>query len=97
VRNNHQDSFAVRPDLGLFVVADGVANQPAGGLAAALAVRAGMVTTLAALVMVRDRVVVAHTGDSRIYRVRRRDIEFRNSRFKRGKGSLGGRGGAFKG
>jgi serine/threonine protein phosphatase PrpC len=38
-RVQNQDSFAVRPDLGLFVVADGVANAPAGGLAAALAVR----------------------------------------------------------
>jgi PPM family protein phosphatase len=123
-RTTNQDSFVVRPDLGLFVVADGVARSAAGALAAALAVRAversfelstrrdarprpasrderprlvrsfaranasvreagrrhpqhaGMTTTLAALVVAGDRVVLGHVGDSRIYRVRGRAIHY---------------------
>jgi protein phosphatase len=121
-REANEDSFVVRPDLGLFVVADGVGRSPAGGLASSLAVReieryfeqsrerhsharqtpgvirgrlvrafasadrrvyeAGqchpqhkdMLTTLAAIAVVRDRVVVAHIGDSRVYRLRARDV-----------------------
>jgi PPM family protein phosphatase len=125
-REANEDSFVVRPDLGLFVVADGVSRSTAGGLAAALAVQevercfeegrqlrrlgargrvtaseargrmlrafaraeqrvveegwrhpqhAGMLTTLAAMVVVGDRVVVAHLGDSRVYRVRGQDVD----------------------
>ena len=121
-RELNEDSFVVRPDLGLLVVADGVSRSPAGALASALAVREvercfdrarerakhagetpsavrgrlvrafvsadrrvfeagrhhppheGMITTLAAIVLVRDRVVVAHIGDSRVYRMRARDV-----------------------
>jgi protein phosphatase len=35
----------------------------------------GMTTTLAAMVVVRDRVVLAHVGDSRIYRLRGRYVD----------------------
>jgi len=127
-RPDNQDSFVVRPDLGLFVVADGVGRSPAGALASALAVQeverrierahrrdapsrptasamrgrlataftcadarvfdagrrdpqhGGMVTTLAAMVIAHDRVVIAHIGDSRIYRLRGRDIDRTRSR-----------------
>jgi PPM family protein phosphatase len=119
VYSQNQDSFSVRPDLGLFVVADGLSTpRGGGGLASFLAVQvverdfersrrrrrrsrptfrterarllrsflhanrrvleiarrypqhAGMSTTLAALAVAGDRVVLAHVGDSRIYRVR---------------------------
>jgi protein phosphatase len=121
-REANEDSFVVRPDLGLFVVADGVGRSPAGALASSLAVREvehcfelsrarhlharrtpsmvrgclsrafasadrrvfeagrrypqhqGMVTTLAAIAVVRDCVVVAHIGDSRVYRLHAKDV-----------------------
>lgn len=127
-RPDNQDSFIVRPDLGLFAVADGVASSPAGALAAALAVQeiehcferahardapsrptasavrgrlarafvradarvfeaarshpphAGMITTLVAMAVVRDRVVIGHVGDSRVYRLRGRNIDRTRSR-----------------
>lgn len=139
VRERNEDSFLVRPDLGLFAVADGVATSSAGGLAAALAVRElercferararrassrwdfraargclvrafadadrrvseaglehpqhdGMITTLAAMVVARNRVVLGHVGDSRVYRLRGRDIQpgdafpFREDRYVRAK------------
>ena len=133
VRAANQDSFVVRPDLGLFVVADGVCRGPAGALAAALAVKEversfeqahrrgaptapsvgavrgllvrafaraearvvearrlhpqhdGMVTTLAAMAVAGRRVVIAHLGDSRVYRLRGRDIDrTRERRYERG-------------
>jgi protein phosphatase len=124
-RDANEDAFVLRPDLGLFVVADGISQSRAGALAAALAVREvercfeqlrrrgapgrrtagearghlvraferanrrvleagqrhpqhrGMSTTLAAMVVARDRVVLAHLGDSRIYRLRGRYVDRR--------------------
>jgi protein phosphatase len=128
VRKSNEDSFAVRPDLGLLVVADGVSRSGSGALASALAVReverffeaarrrgassrmtaqiararlirafasarrrvravarryrryGGMTTTMVAMVVVRDRVVVAHLGDSRVYRLRGRYLDHRRGR-----------------
>jgi serine/threonine protein phosphatase PrpC len=37
---DNQDAFAVFPELGLFVVADGIGGRPAGGVASALALAA---------------------------------------------------------
>jgi serine/threonine protein phosphatase PrpC len=118
VRERNEDSFAVRRDLGLFLVADGMGGAPGGALASSLAVRSvvqsfkrshrrsppasrsaqaerarlvrafrrandhvfataclypqhkGMATTLAGLVVAGNHAVVAHVGDSRVYRVR---------------------------
>jgi protein phosphatase len=39
VRERNEDSFAVRRDLGLFLVADGMGGAPGGALASFLAVR----------------------------------------------------------
>lgn len=114
----NQDSFLVRPDLGVFAVADGMSRPAGGGLAASLAIRTlaasfersgrwkpcaekivrkrrrllarsfaaattrvldvaarepqhtGMGTTLAALAVAGNKVLLAHVGDSRVYRLR---------------------------
>jgi protein phosphatase len=115
----NEDSFVVRPDLGLFAVADGISRDPGGAVASSLAVQTleqsferrqrrrptvggarwrlaesflrasvrvwhaaqehaeygHMATTLAAMVIAEDRVVLGHVGDSHIYRVRRREVE----------------------
>ena len=123
VREVNEDSVAVRSDIGLFVVADGLARSPGGAVASSLAVRAivrffersrrlspldlrhaeeersrlvrafrraneriaaaarrepehyRMATTLAALALVGNRAVLAHVGDSRVYRVRAGRLE----------------------
>ena len=130
VRTENEDSFVARPDLGLFVVADGVGSSGAGALASALAVRAvercfeearrlrrlrprrftpddarvlllrafaraqqrvdaeakknpqhkRMTTTLAAMVVAHDKVVMAHLGDSRVYRLPGRLVDRRPRR-----------------
>lgn len=38
-RNNNQDSFLLRPDIGLFVVADGMGGHSGGEVASAMAVK----------------------------------------------------------
>lgn len=134
-REANEDSFVVRPDLGLFIVADGLARSPAGALASALAVREvervfeqarrrgsrarqtpsvvrgrlmrafasanrrvfeagqrhpqhkGMSTTLAAVAVVGDRVVVAHIGDSRVYWLHARDV-YRGLKYQQLGGSV---------
>ncbi len=122
-RDGNEDSFCVAPDLGLFVVADGMGGHAAGEVASQLAVHtilewmakfmsgedvemvgppearcsreanfllssirqanriifeaaqsrreyAGMGTTVVSVLAVDDHVVLAHVGDSRIYRIR---------------------------
>ncbi len=118
-RDNNEDSFSVRDDLGLYVVADGVGGQEGGEVASRtavdtmvgffervrdnagfglvdadarsvaeqrmeLAVRmcqrevmrlsqghlAKMATTLAVLLVGEGHVLIAHVGDSRVYRMR---------------------------
>ncbi len=123
-RDNNEDSFALRDDLGLYLVADGMGGHAAGEIASALAVETvqsrveryclaakpdspdplipsvdilrtavqaandevcraagenpswrGMGSTLVALWIRAERLVVAHVGDSRIYRIRHHVIE----------------------
>jgi len=118
-RENNEDSFEVRDDLGLFVVADGVGGQDGGEVASRIAVdtmvgffervrdNAGfglmdadersvaehrmelavrmchrevarlsqgglskMATTLAVLLVAEGHALIAHVGDSRVYRMR---------------------------
>lgn len=109
-RRVNEDSYAVVPELGLYVVADGLGGHQAGQHASRLAVeatvrvvrtlrgasaslteklryavtnanrevfeasrqdpeRAGMGTTLVALLVEDGRAALAHVGDSRAYRV----------------------------
>ncbi len=51
------------------------ANERIHALARMIPERSGMGTTLAALVLVENRVVVAHVGDSRVYRVHNGSLE----------------------
>jgi len=126
-RRGNEDSFCVAPELGLFVVADGMGGHAAGEVASRLAVDtikqwmarylegadvtmvgqpiasrsreanfllssirlangmiydaaqsryeyAGMGTTVVSVLALDDHVVLAHVGDSRIYRVRGEEI-----------------------
>ena len=109
-RRANEDAYAVVPELGLYVVADGLGGHQAGQHASRLAVeatvgvvrslrgapaslteklryavtnanrevfeasvqdpeRAGMGTTLVALLVEEGRAALAHVGDSRAYRV----------------------------
>lgn len=123
-RENNEDSFAVRDDLGLYVVADGVGGQDGGEVASRVAVDtmvgffervrdhagfglidadertvaehrmelavrmcqrevvrqsvgplAKMATTLAVLLVSEGHALVAHVGDSRVYRMRDGELE----------------------
>jgi PPM family protein phosphatase len=120
-RSNNEDAVCARPDLGLFVVADGMGGYEGGEVASALAVEAihelvrrtasdadvtwpykidparspsenellvatrlandriierrsgdleEMGSTVVAVRFVRDHAVIAHVGDSRVYRLR---------------------------
>jgi serine/threonine protein phosphatase PrpC len=110
-RQANEDSFAMSPELGLYVVADGMGGHKAGKVASETATEhalqaihalqgasaspaeklrqavacanrevhdmaqrdpdlAGMGTTLVAILATRDRVALAHVGDSRAYLVR---------------------------
>jgi PPM family protein phosphatase len=120
-RTNNEDAVCVRPELGLFVVADGLGGYDGGEIASAVAVdtiaemirrnacdadvtwpykldpqrsiaeneilvatrlagdrivaqRTGMLrqmgSTVAVLRLADDRAVIAHVGDSRVYRLR---------------------------
>ncbi|MFN3200968.1 MAG: PP2C family protein-serine/threonine phosphatase [Bradymonadia bacterium] len=109
VRARNEDSYLLRPDVGLFAVADGMGGHAAGHVASALCVEAlsmavsgpidedprlllpraieaantriraraeaqihlsGMGTTVAALWLHEGWAVIAHVGDSRVYRIR---------------------------
>jgi protein phosphatase len=124
-RRTNEDSLAVLPQFGLFLVADGMGGAAAGEVASRMAVdavravfqdpeltwpyglphppptmglprlkaaveyanarvhaasvadeaHAGMGTTLAALLVLGDRVALAHVGDSRVYGLRGRRFE----------------------
>ena len=126
-RTGNEDSFCLAPELGLFVVADGMGGHAAGEVASRLAVDtirrwmakyleganvalvgqpipsrsqeanflassirlanrmiydaaqgrheyAGMGTTIVSVLALDDHVVLAHVGDSRIYRIRGGEI-----------------------
>ena len=114
VRSTNEDAYLVRPDLGLFVVSDGLGGAAAGEVASHMAVdavrlaferphadpglllltvavryanaciraaaradaaKAGMATTLTALLVLQDRVAIAHVGDSRAYHLRGRRFD----------------------
>jgi protein phosphatase len=125
VREANEDSYAVLPDLGLFMVADGVGGGAAGEVASRMALdcvreafenremtwpmvagtehrtpgarllnaglqrantrirgiascepdKAGMATTFAGILALADRLVIAHVGDSRVYRLRGRRLD----------------------
>jgi PPM family protein phosphatase len=120
VRESNEDSFAVRGDLGVFMVADGLGGAAAGEVASQIAIEQveravedadttwprdpamhgpdsgprrfiagihhanrsilrqarreqalrGMGTTFAGLLLLERRAIVAHVGDSRVYRLR---------------------------
>jgi PPM family protein phosphatase len=120
VRNGNEDAFAVRPEIGLFLVADGMGGAAAGEVASRMLVREvemavddgattwpmdtgvvtpesgarrllagihranqrihtiaqrrarmkGMGTTLVSLLLLKRCAMIAHVGDSRIYRLR---------------------------
>lgn len=112
-REENEDRFLLRPDAGLFAVADGMGGHEAGEVAATLAVesladaaqprvelpaqclrqavweanrriqgvteslarRTGMGTTLSAIWIQGGRAVIAHVGDSRVYRLRNGRLE----------------------
>ena len=114
-RSANEDRYALAPELGLFLVADGMGGHSAGQVASQLASEgaleavgaldggslpmterlrhaveianrrifvtamakpelSGMGTTLVAILATRDRVALAHVGDSRAYLVRRGQI-----------------------
>jgi protein phosphatase len=126
VRTGNEDSLAVLPRLGLFLVADGMGGANAGEVASRMAIdcvreafentettwpravegsrpagpdlsvllagihranalilsisrrykdKAGMGTTFAGLLKLEDRMVIAHVGDSRVYRLRGRVLD----------------------
>lgn len=122
-RSNNEDVWASLPELGFFVLADGMGGQQAGEVAARKAVDSllssiqesqktqlstdsncneliieikraidkanqkiyklgkqlqewsGMGTTLCCLLWTKERIVYAHIGDSRIYRLRQKKLE----------------------
>jgi serine/threonine protein phosphatase PrpC len=131
-RDGNEDSFAVLPELGMFLVADGMGGYAAGEVASEMTIdsvremfervdttwpsvdttwpaaagppssrlpgarlliaglqrangrildiarrdpaKQGMGTTFAGLLALRDRIVIAHVGDSRVYRLRGRQL-----------------------
>ncbi len=125
LRSTNEDAYAVIPELGLFIVADGVGGRASGEVASRLAVdsvravfedpeltwpgglslrptavdlpllrasveranacvhgaggadpaKKGMGTTLSAMLVLEDRVALAHVGDSRIYGLRGRRLQ----------------------
>lgn len=118
VRERNEDHYACWPELGLFVVADGLGGRPGGDVASRTAVRVvleslaatativdadvelrrerlvasferanarvfavgratgtGMGTTLTAVFARAQHAVVAHVGDSRLYRFRGHQLE----------------------
>jgi serine/threonine protein phosphatase PrpC len=125
VREHNEDCFAVLPDLGLFVVADGIGGRACGEIASRMAIdsmrevladtgprwsrrrvlsgnspaplrvvagielanerivaaaewepaKQGMGTTVVSALVSGDRLVLAHVGDSRAYRLRGTRLE----------------------
>jgi protein phosphatase len=125
IRDANEDSFAVLPRLGLFLLADGMGGAAAGEVASRMAIdsvremfecidttwpsgadppshrqpdsrlliagleranslirnvarldpkKRGMGTTFAGVLVVGDRILIAHVGDSRVYRLRGRQL-----------------------
>src|ERR1019366_9257138 len=64
VRSHNEDSIASIADKGLVVLADGMGGYNAGEVAS------GMGTTLVVALFYDDKMMVAHIGDSRLYRMR---------------------------
>jgi len=125
LRPTNEDAYAVLPDLGLFMVADGIGGCASGEVASQMALdsvrevfaepeltwprgiaclpgaadptllragvehanarvhassiadpaKSGMGTTLSAVLVLEDRIALAHVGDSRVYGLRGRRFE----------------------
>jgi protein phosphatase len=66
---------AGRPDASLLVAGLQRANSHILNIARRYPDKQGMGTTFAGLLVLRDRVVIAHVGDSRVYRLRGRRLD----------------------
>src|SRR6266849_4532291 len=82
-RTNNEDCYLIIPEIGLYLLADGMGGARAGEMASRLAVEEanrrvleasssdpqleGMGTTLVAVLEVADELAIASVGDSRAY------------------------------